>query len=232
MRSEGVTTLKSHFIGHPLPKVKEMAKSYYPQHSWQSFQDPLPEQTHFWSLHNLPIYTTLHFDHIEEIKHNGNSYPREVDSCKHQGSSITLFFIESIEVGQLQPEKSIVGHIDDKCHQQEYQYSDYLYIMYSKEIPQNGCFVCKKDLTLTDKQNCTKQPKHQSDNFVQQRSYLTIPHSFDLTGLRDQRSQLGATLLSRSDIFIEDSLFDIVRQSFLLSSATRYCPLHQSVMLD
>ena len=139
MGSEGVTTLESHLIGHPLPKVKEMAKSYYPQHSWQSFQDPLPEQTHFWSLHNLSIYTPLHFDHIKEIKHNGHAYPREVDSRKHQGSSITLFFIESIEVGQFQPEKSIVGHIDDKCHQQEYQYSDYLYIclLYTSPSPRD-----------------------------------------------------------------------------------------------
>lgn len=95
-----------------------MADHYQPKDSWQSFKHPLPQQSHFWRLHHLLVDTVLHFDHIKEVENDGDSYSGEVNGGKHEGGSVTLFIVETVEVGQFESKQSIVGHIynegDDK----------------------------------------------------------------------------------------------------------------------
>ena len=70
-----ITRLHSQLLSNPAPNIVVVTEHDYPQYSRQTFEDPLPQQTHLRCLHNSAKNTILHPDHIEKVENNGNSYP-------------------------------------------------------------------------------------------------------------------------------------------------------------
>ena len=129
MRVKRVAGAKAELPGKPPPEIKVVTEHYEPKDARKTLEYPLSQKTHFRRLHNSAKYTVLHFDHIEEIEDNSDPNSREIDSGKHQRGSITLLSIKAIQVGQLEPKKSVVGHINDEPHHQKDQHSDHLHIL-------------------------------------------------------------------------------------------------------